>query len=74
MNTITREYQDVAPTDFRGGVLADQMGLGKSLSVISLIASDKDSRFTSVEAPRAAPNSSNTTLLVVRAPRKSPPN
>jgi hypothetical protein len=40
INNITNEEQDITPPQFRGGILADQMGLGKSLSVISLIASD----------------------------------
>ena len=30
------------PPAFKGGILADQMGLGKSLSIIALIASDFD--------------------------------
>ena len=37
-NTITDQQQSSLPPEFRGGLLADQMGLGKSLSMISLIA------------------------------------
>lgn len=37
-NTITNQQQSSPPPEFRGGLLADQMGLGKSLSMISLIA------------------------------------
>ena len=40
MNTITGETQSEPPPAFRGGILADSMGLGKTLSMISLIASD----------------------------------
>ena len=35
---ITELSQKAAPPDSRGGLLADQMGLGKSLTMISLIA------------------------------------
>ena len=40
-NTILGIQQNVAPPDFRGGILADAPGLGKSLSIIALIASDR---------------------------------
>ncbi|KAI9803680.1 MAG: hypothetical protein M1833_000592 [Piccolia ochrophora] len=37
VNNITGCIQDVQPPQFRGGILADQMGLGKSLAMIALI-------------------------------------
>lgn len=37
---ITERSQREQPPDAKGGLLADQMGLGKSLSMISLIASN----------------------------------
>lgn len=37
-NTITELSQKAAPPNSRGGLLADQMGLGKSLTMIALIA------------------------------------
>ncbi|OCL00503.1 uncharacterized protein K441DRAFT_651441 [Cenococcum geophilum 1.58] len=40
MNNITRKTQISRPPQFCGGILADPMGLGKSLSMISLIAND----------------------------------
>jgi hypothetical protein len=40
LNTITGESCDAEPPEFRGGLLADSMGLGKSLSTISLIAAN----------------------------------
>jgi SWI/SNF-related matrix-associated actin-dependent regulator of chromatin subfamily A3 len=40
INNVTQDTQDDAPPEFRGGILADHMGLGKTLSMISLIASD----------------------------------
>ena len=37
-NMITEISQKAPPADSKGGLLADQMGLGKSLTMISLIA------------------------------------
>lgn len=39
-NNVTGECQSNSPPQFRGGILADQMGLGKTLQMIALIASD----------------------------------
>ncbi|KIW69455.1 hypothetical protein PV04_05332 [Phialophora macrospora] len=41
-NAITGESQCSRPKDFSGGLIADQMGLGKTLQMISLVASDHD--------------------------------
>lgn len=68
-NALTGDRHHEPPEDFRGGVLADQMGLGKSLSTIALIACDKDhDRHQTLVS--IVPNHVRTTLLVVRAPRK----
>ena len=40
MNNINGKRQRDAPITFRGGIIADHMGLGKTLSVIALIASE----------------------------------
>ena len=40
MNNIAGKTQISKPPQFCGGILADPMGLGKSLSMISLIAND----------------------------------
>jgi SWI/SNF-related matrix-associated actin-dependent regulator of chromatin subfamily A3 len=45
VNNITQDTQDHAPPEFRGGILADHMGLGKTLIMISLIASDYPEQF-----------------------------
>ncbi|KAK5558978.1 hypothetical protein LTR46_003167 [Exophiala xenobiotica] len=37
-NLVTEQYQQNEPSQARGGLLADQMGLGKTLTMISLIA------------------------------------
>jgi SWI/SNF-related matrix-associated actin-dependent regulator of chromatin subfamily A3 len=39
-NLVTENSQRTEPQESRGGLLADQMGLGKSLTMISLIASN----------------------------------
>jgi SNF2 family DNA or RNA helicase len=39
-NTITGKKQMYPPPDFSGGLLGDQMGLGKTLSIIALIVSN----------------------------------
>ena len=41
-NAITGQEQRVPPPETRGGILADMMGLGKTLSILSLIASSTD--------------------------------
>ncbi|KAK0630872.1 SNF2 family N-terminal domain-containing protein, partial [Bombardia bombarda] len=40
VNRISGAYQEHEPTQFRGGVVGDPMGLGKSLSMIALVAMD----------------------------------
>jgi SNF2 family DNA or RNA helicase len=40
LNNITGEYCSSIPPNFLGGIIADQMGLGKTLQMIALIASD----------------------------------
>ncbi|PFH59582.1 hypothetical protein XA68_12126 [Ophiocordyceps unilateralis] len=41
-NVITGLEQKEAPPETRGGILADMMGLGKTLSILSLVASTTD--------------------------------
>ncbi|KAH8743203.1 SNF2 family N-terminal domain-containing protein [Diaporthe sp. PMI_573] len=58
-NNIANCKEYSAPAIFRGGILSDQMGLGKSLSMLALIANDKGQRGTSPETQ------GYTTLIVV---------
>lgn len=39
LNVITGQRQKEAPPETRGGILADMMGLGKTLSILSLVTS-----------------------------------
>jgi SWI/SNF-related matrix-associated actin-dependent regulator of chromatin subfamily A3 len=39
-NNLTKMTQADPPTAFRGGILADDMGIGKTLTMLSLIASE----------------------------------
>jgi len=57
---------------FRGGIVADHMGLGKSLSMISLIASDalEQNKDTTTTNDYASPCSNSCTLLIVPSTRK----
>ncbi|PSN67187.1 hypothetical protein BS50DRAFT_573926 [Corynespora cassiicola Philippines] len=43
INRITGTYQFDAPPQFRGGIIADPMGLGKTLTMIALTATDLES-------------------------------
>ncbi|KAK4060672.1 hypothetical protein Trihar35433_10080 [Trichoderma harzianum] len=39
VNHVSNAYQEEEPEDFSGGIIADPMGLGKTLTMISLVAS-----------------------------------
>jgi hypothetical protein len=68
VNVSTGEQQFEQPQEFRGGIIGDQMGLGKSLSIIALIARDKgDLRHNMLLDSRSDVQS---TLIIVRAPRE----
>ena len=60
-NLVSRMKQVTRPDQFRGGLLIDAPGLGKSLSIIALISSDAENEGQSLPE-RARPL---TTLLVV---------
>jgi SNF2 family DNA or RNA helicase len=42
LNRISNAHQVEEPTQFYGGILADPMGLGKTLTMIALVATDLD--------------------------------
>jgi SNF2 family DNA or RNA helicase len=41
-NVITGKYENTKPQEVLGGILADMMGLGKTLSILALVASTMD--------------------------------
>jgi len=64
-NTITGKRQTYPPPNFSGGLLGDQMGLGKTLSIIALIVSNTAK--LSRKRPRVSQNVTQevkTTLIV----------
>ncbi|OTA67438.1 hypothetical protein K449DRAFT_365300 [Hypoxylon sp. EC38] len=48
VNTIANTHQTEEPPQFRGGIIADPMGLGKTLTMIALAATDLEPRYGSV--------------------------
>lgn len=66
VNHITGHKQARIPAQFRGGLLIDAPGLGKSLSIISLIATD----INSCDSPCQGGNAMRATLLIVPKSRK----
>ena len=61
VNTISGQKQLNPPPEFRGGLLIDAPGLGKTLSIISLILSTRGCQLSLGDGEPSAP----TTLLVV---------
>lgn len=71
INRISEVHQVEAPPQFRGGIIADPMGLGKTLTMITLVATDLESSHSADE--RFDPGNDNkcqvqTTLIVVPQP------
>ncbi|KAF2233475.1 hypothetical protein EV356DRAFT_503549 [Viridothelium virens] len=65
LNTISREMQVGCPPSFQGGILADYMGLGKTLSMIALVASDLSLDQSSISVP-STPMSGDTSTIRLR--------
>lgn len=77
VNNVTGESQFCPPPNFRGGILADAMGLGKTLTMLALIASDTLSHAGSSGIDRVETTCSpssypvvKTTLIVVPLSRE----
>ena len=64
-NVISGTKQTRPPDQFRGGLLIDAPGLGKSLSIIALLTSGFQSLSQSQQQSSLTKDSSSTTLLVV---------
>lgn len=72
INRISDVHQADEPPPFYGGIVADPMGLGKTLTMIALTASDLDSK--EYETPGLDFDDSETppvlaTLIVIPPPR-----
>ena len=65
-NLISGMKQMTRPNEFRGGLLVDAPGLGKSLSVLALISSDAQTENQSLHKYASA----SATLLIVPKTRK----
>lgn len=65
--------QSEEPPQFYGGIIADPMGLGKTLTMISLAATDLDSDMNNgvhMDIDDEQDNTVPTTLVIVPPPRK----
>lgn len=74
INRVSGTSQTQVPPQFYGGIIADPMGLGKTLSMIALIACDL---YVDRDDPRSIAGantevSSGRTLIVVPPPRNAP--
>ena len=67
INHVSGQRQRRPPKEFRGGLLTDAPGLGKTLSIIALVAYEKSQQINSVESTALV----TATLLVVPKTRKS---
>ncbi|KAI9805968.1 MAG: hypothetical protein M1825_000582 [Sarcosagium campestre] len=64
MNVITGKAEKAKPADIRGGILADMMGLGKTLSVLALMLSTTDQSLAwSQQVPSIAEEDDETELV-----------
>ncbi|KAH7360363.1 SNF2 family N-terminal domain-containing protein [Rhexocercosporidium sp. MPI-PUGE-AT-0058] len=71
VNKISGAYQTEEPPQFFGGIIADPMGLGKTLSMIALIATDLKGYHNENFGPHSGIDenlSNNTTLVIVPPP------
>ncbi|RWA04745.1 hypothetical protein EKO27_g10360 [Xylaria grammica] len=67
VNLVSGSHHSKEPPQFLGGIIADPMGLGKTLTVIALVATDlQGADFVDEEVSRDEAN--NTTLIVVPPP------
>jgi SNF2 family DNA or RNA helicase len=73
INRISNAYQTEEPPQFCGGIIADPMGLGKTLSMIALVATDLGrEHHENLTIPGCIDSdvSNNTTLVIVPPPGK----
>lgn len=70
INRVSGVHQTEKPPQFYGGIVADPMGLGKTLSMIALIASDIHLDYTDLSSLSGTDTeeSSGRTLVIVPPP------
>ena len=77
VNKVSGEHQVDAPPEFSGGIIADPMGLGKTLTMIALAATDAEAEEGSRRAECLdednGPDLVTTTLVIVPPPRTLDP-
>lgn len=69
LNSITKEKTCTRPQAVYGGILADDMGLGKSLTTLALITGSLDQAHSFMQ--NRVQKHSKATLIVAPASRKS---
>ncbi|KAL6352222.1 hypothetical protein LRP88_14427 [Fusarium phalaenopsidis] len=70
LNRISNAYQAEEPPQCYGGIIADPMGLGKTLTMITLAAADLDRDNTDMDTSEDGQSRVAATLIVVPPPRK----
>ncbi|KAK8090377.1 hypothetical protein PG997_005338, partial [Apiospora hydei] len=71
LNVISGAHQTEEPEAFAGGIVADPMGLGKTLTMISLVATDLERDEPSTSFPKESMNENvqiAATLIIVPPP------
>jgi len=68
LNKISGTSQPNEPKEFYGGIIADPMGLGKTLTMISLVATDKS--IVGRRIPTAPVSNPMPSLILVPPPRE----
>ena len=64
---VSGAHQCEEPPQFLGGIIADPMGLGKTLTMIALVATDLQGKFA-LEESACDIETNKTTLVVVPPP------
>lgn len=75
LNRLAGTYQRDEPPPLQGGIIADPMGLGKTLTMIALVAADRDLGTNSAsynEFSNRTSRGPRATLIIVPPPRKCP--
>jgi len=70
LNRVSGAHQNEEPPPFYGGIIADPMGLGKTLTMISLVATDLDRESAALDVDEDAKPCVSATLIIIPPPRK----